>query len=85
MKRLEEINKKKEEKEEEMFLRRKTSRENYNSNKKQERTKKEKKEGKLNAMRAEWDDLAYEEKMFKKYKQGKMTKEEYDKILMHTK
>lgn len=85
MKKLEEINKKKGEKEEELFLKKKTARENYNNNKKQERTRKEKKESKFNAIRGQWDDLAYEEKMYKKYKQGKITKEEYDKILMNTK
>ena len=33
----------------------------------------------------DWDDFAEDERLYKKYKQGKLTKEQYDKLLMKMK
>lgn len=44
------------------------------------RTRQDKKKSKLRNMAKEWDDLADEERLYKKYKQGKISKEEYDNI-----
>ena len=42
----------------------------------------QKKEAKLKAMIDEWDDLADDDKLYKKFKKGKITKEEYEKALL---
>jgi hypothetical protein len=52
---------------------------------KRNRTKKEKKVAKIKNTVKEWDDFASEERMFKRFKQGKISKEEYDKFLLNTK
>ena len=50
--------------------------------KKANRTRKQKKEAKIKAMIDEWDDLADDDKLYKKFKKGKITKEEYEKALL---
>jgi len=52
---------------------------------KRNRTKKEKKQAKNRNTQKDWDDLADETKLYKKYRQGKISKEEYDKIFMNIK
>lgn len=46
------------------------------------RTKQDKKKAQKRSNVKEWDDFANEERLFKKLKQGKITKEEYDNIFM---
>lgn len=53
--------------------------------KKHNRSRKEKKEAKLKSIIEEWDDLADDDKLYKKYKKGKISKEEYDKFLLKLK
>ena len=53
--------------------------------KKANRTRKQKKEAKIKAMIDEWDDLADDDKLYKKFKKGKITKEEYEKALLKLK
>ena len=69
------IYQKKREKEEEMKLKGKRNNE-------KNRTRKEKKEAKIKSILDEWDDLADDNKLYKKYKKGKITKEEYEKALL---
>ena len=69
------IHQKKREKEEEMRLKGKRNNE-------KNRTRKEKKEAKIKSILDEWDDLADDNKLYKKYKKGKITKEEYEKALL---
>ena len=69
------IHKKKREKEEEMKLKGKR-------NDEKNRSRKEKKEAKIKSILDEWDDLADDNKLYKKYKKGKITKEEYEKALL---
>ena len=47
--------------------------------------KREKKEAKIKNILDEWDDLADDDKLYKKYKKGKITKEEYEKELLKIK
>ena len=49
------------------------------------RTRKEKKEAKLKAIIDDWDDLADDDNLYKKYKKGKISKEEYEKSLLKIK
>ena len=58
---------------------------NKNNEKKINRTRKEKKEAKIRQMIEQWDDLADDELMYKKYKKGKISKEEYEKYLLKIK
>lgn len=51
---------------------------------KNSRTKKDKKKAKKESNIQEWEDFANEEKLFKQFKKGKITKEEYDKLFMKT-
>ena len=64
-------------------------RSNYVTSRKEEkkhnRSRKEKKEAKLKSIIEEWDDLADDDKLYKKYKKGKISKEEYDKFLLKLK
>ena len=69
------IHQKKREKEEEMKLKGKR-------NDEKNRSRKEKKEAKIKSILDEWDDLADDNKLYKKYKKGKITKEEYEKALL---
>ncbi len=69
------IYQKKREKEEAMKLKGKRNNE-------KNRTRKEKKEAKIKSILDEWDDLADDNKLYKKYKKGKITKEEYEKALL---
>ena len=46
------------------------------------RTRKEKKEVKIKNIIEQWDDLADDDLLYKKYKKGKITKEEYEKHLL---
>ena len=46
------------------------------------RTRSEKREATREGKRAEWDDLAREERLAKKLKQGKISKKEYEKVLL---
>ena len=70
------IHQKKREKEEEMRLKGKR-------NDEKNRSRKEKKEAKIKSILDEWDDLADDNKLYKKYKKGKITKEEYEKALLN--
>ena len=70
------IHQKKREKEEEMRLKGKRNNE-------KNRSRKEKKEAKIKSILDEWDDLADDNKLYKKYKKGKITKEEYEKALLN--
>ena len=65
---------KKREKKEEMKLKGKR-------NEEKNRSRREKKEAKIKNILDEWDDLADDDKLYKKYKKGKITKEEYEKEL----
>jgi ATP-dependent RNA helicase DDX55/SPB4 len=58
---------------------------NKNNQKKINRTRKEKKEAKMRQIIEQWDDLADDELMYKKYKKGKISKEEYEKYLLKIK
>lgn len=49
---------------------------------KKQRTRKEKKHTKKKNSAKEWDDLAKEEKLYKKMRQGKISKKEFDEFLM---
>ena len=69
------IHQKKREKEEEMKLKGKR-------NDEKNRSRKEKKEAKIKSILDEWDDLADDNKLYKKYKKGKITEEEYEKALL---
>ena len=53
-----------------------------NNGDKLNRTRKEKKEVKIKNIIEQWDDLADDELLYKKYKKGKITKEEYEKKLL---
>ena len=53
-----------------------------NNGDKLNRTKIKKKEVKIKNIIDQWDDLADDDLLFKKYKKGKITKEEYDKHLL---
>ena len=53
-----------------------------NNGDKLNRTRKEKKEVKIKNNIEKWDDLADDELLYKKYKKGKITKEEYEKHLL---
>ena len=53
-----------------------------NNGDKLNRTRKEKKEVKIKNIIEQWDDLADDELLYKKYKKGKITKEEYEKHLL---
>ena len=70
------IYQKKREKEEAMKLKGKRNNE-------KNRSRKEKKEAKIKSILDEWDDLADDNKLYKKYKKGKITKEEYEKALLN--
>jgi ATP-dependent RNA helicase DDX55/SPB4 len=52
---------------------------------KRHRTKKEKKIAKVKTTIKEWDEFANEAKMYKKFKQGKISKDVYDSFLLNTK
>ena len=69
---------KKREKKEEMKLKGKR-------NEEKNRSRREKKEAKIKNILDEWDDLADDDKLYKKYKKGKITKEEYEKELLKIK
>ena len=69
---------KKREKKEEMKLKGKR-------NEEKNRSRREKKEAKIKNIFDEWDDLADDDKLYKKYKKGKITKEEYEKELLKIK
>ena len=56
-----------------------------NNGDKLNRTRKEKKEIKIKNIIEQWDDLADDDLLFKKYKKGKITKEEYEKHLLSLK
>ena len=58
---------------------------NKNNEKKINRNRKEKKEAKMRQIIEQWDDLADDELMYKKYKKGKISKEEYEKYLLKIK
>jgi ATP-dependent RNA helicase DDX55/SPB4 len=49
------------------------------------RTRKEKKDAKIRVVVKDWDDLADDDRLFKKFKRGKISKEEYEKSLMKIK
>ena len=49
------------------------------------RTRKEKKEVKIKNIIEQWDDLADDDLLYKKYKKGKITEEEYEKHLLSLK
>ena len=53
-----------------------------NNGDKLNRTRKEKKEVKIKNIIEQWDDLADDELLYKKYKKGKISKEEYEKKLL---
>ena len=53
-----------------------------NNGDKLNRTRKEKKEVKIKNIIEQWDDLADDDLLYKKYKKGKITKEEYEKHLL---
>ena len=72
------IYQKKREKKEEMKLKGKR-------NEEKNRSRREKKEAKIKNILDEWDDLADDDKLYKKYKKGKITKEEYEKELLKIK
>ena len=54
-------------------------------NEEKNRSRREKKEAKIKNILDEWDDLADDDKLYKKYKKGKITKEEYEKELLKIK
>ena len=56
-----------------------------NNGDKLNRTRKEKKEVKIKNIIEQWDDLADDDLLYKKYKKGKITKEEYEKHLLSIK
>ena len=56
-----------------------------NNGDKLNRTRKERKEVKIKNIIEQWDDLADDELLYKKYKKGKITKEEYEKHLLSLK
>ena len=56
-----------------------------NNGDKLNRTRKEKKEVKIKNIMDQWDDLADDELLYKKYKKGKISKEEYEKHLLNFK
>ena len=53
-----------------------------NNGDKLNRTRKEKKEVKIKNIIEQWDDLADDDLLYKKYKKGKISKEEYEKHLL---
>ena len=56
-----------------------------NNGDKLNRTRKEKKEIKIKNIIEQWDDLADDDLLYKKYKKGKISKEEYEKHLLSLK
>lgn len=56
-----------------------------NNGDKLNRTRKEKNEVKIKNMIEQWDDLADDQLLYKKYKKGKISKEEYEKHLLSLK
>ena len=56
-----------------------------NNGDKLNRTRKEKKEVKIKNIMEQWDDLADDDLLYKKYKKGKISKEEYEKHLLSLK
>ena len=56
-----------------------------NNGDKLNRTRKERKEVKIKNIMEQWDDLADDELLYKKYKKGKISKEEYEKHLLNLK
>ena len=56
-----------------------------NNGDKLNRTRKERKEVKIKNIMEQWDDLADDDLLYKKYKKGKITKEEYEKHLLSMK
>ena len=72
---------KQKEKLEEKMLNKKKLREKVNAEgKKKNRTRKEKKMAKIKNDNKEWDDFAAEERLYKKMKKGKISKEEFDEL-----
>ena len=56
-----------------------------NNGDKLNRTRKEKRDVKIKNIVEQWDDLADDELLYKKYKKGKISKEEYEKHLLNLK
>ena len=56
-----------------------------NNGDKLNRTRKERKEVKIKNIIEQWDDLADDDLLYKKYKKGKISKEEYEKHLLSLK
>ena len=56
-----------------------------NNGDKLNRTRKERKEVKIKNIMEQWDDLADDDLLYKKYKKGKISKEEYEKHLLNIK
>lgn len=54
-------------------------------NEKRNRTRKEKKEAKVRSSVKEWDDFADDDRIYKKFKKGKISKEQYEKLLLQMK
>jgi ATP-dependent RNA helicase DDX55/SPB4 len=52
-----------------------------NKKEKKNRTRRDKKEAKVRNTMKDWDDLAEDQRLFKKFKKGKISKEEYDKLM----
>ena len=71
----------------EVFLKKKRKKEKIKRNSRQNgdklnRTRKEKKEARLKNALDEWEEFSNENKMYRKFKQGKISEEEYKKYLM---